>query len=49
VVAPKLETILNSPTRVFTHRDIEFGQRLIAILREESGRHNLSEAARKAR
>jgi MerR HTH family regulatory protein len=49
VVAPKLETIMNSPTRVFTDRDVEFGRRLIAILRQEPGRYSLSEAARKAR
>ena len=49
VVSPKLETIMGSPTRVFSEDDVALGRRLIAILREEPGRHSLAQAAEMAR
>jgi DNA-binding transcriptional MerR regulator len=49
IVVPRLETILNSPTRVFNERDVEFGRRLIVLLRERQGMLSLEEAARLAR
>ncbi len=46
---PELVSVMGSPTRVFNEQDVDFGRRLIAVLREEPGRYSLSEAARRAR
>ena len=45
VLRPRLKTILNSPTRVFSEEDVEFGRRLIALLRARPGEFSLEEAA----
>lgn len=47
VVKPRLATILNSPTRVFTNEDVEFGKKLIALLRQRPGELSVKDAARK--
>jgi transcriptional regulator with XRE-family HTH domain len=45
VVRPRREEILGSPTRVFEPADVEFGRRLISLLRRRSGELALEEAA----
>lgn len=45
IVSPRREEILGSPTWVFDPDDVEFGRRLIALLRLRSGELDLSEAA----
>ena len=49
VVEPRLEVILNSPTRVFTRQDVSFGKSLIALLRRSPGRYSVKEAADQVR
>jgi hypothetical protein len=45
IVRPKLTTILGSPTRVFSDEEVDFGRRLIRLLRERRGELSLLEAA----
>ena len=45
VVSPKREVILGSPTYVFDRGDVDFGQRLISLLRERQGELSLGDAA----
>lgn len=49
LIEPRMEEILKSPTTVFSADDVEFGRRLIALLRKESGKITLKEAARSVR
>ena len=46
IVKPTRQTILGSPTNVFTVEDVDFGRRLIALLRRRSGVVSLEDAAR---
>jgi DNA-binding transcriptional MerR regulator len=45
VLEPATAVILNSPTRVFSADDVEFGQALIAFLHRHPGRYSVAEAA----
>lgn len=45
VLEPAMAVILNSPTRVFSVDDVEFGQALIAFLHRYPGRYSVAEAA----
>jgi DNA-binding transcriptional MerR regulator len=45
VLEPATAVILNSPTRVFSSDDVEFGQALIAFLHKHPGRYSVAEAA----
>jgi hypothetical protein len=45
IVRPRREAILGSPTWVFDPADVEFGRRLISLLRRRSGELALEEAA----
>lgn len=45
IVKPTRDQILGSPTWVFDPSDVEFGRRLISLLRRRSGELALDEAA----
>jgi hypothetical protein len=45
VVTPKQEVILGSPTYVFDRGDVDFGRRLIDLLRERPGELSVGAAA----
>ena len=49
VVKPRQQLVLNSPTWVFREQDVDYAKRVIAILRSESGRVSLKDAAKRAR
>lgn len=45
VLKPALVPVLNSPTRVFTDDDVEFGKRLLGQLRSHAGLISVEQAA----
>lgn len=49
VVAPRLEVVLGSPTKVFQPADVEFGRRLAALIRRHPGEFSLTHAADRVR
>lgn len=49
IVRPSIQTILKSPTRVFTADDVSFGKRLVEVLRRHRGTASLVEAAEMVR
>lgn len=49
IVRPAIQTILKSPTRVFTTDEVRFGKRLVEMLRRHRGTVSLAEAAEMVR
>jgi hypothetical protein len=49
VMRPALLPVRNIPTHVFTEDDVDLGRRLVALLKDGSGRLSLAEAKRQAR
>jgi len=49
LVRPELVEVMNSPTRVFTEEDVDFGRRIIGLLRSRPGEISIEEAARALR
>jgi hypothetical protein len=49
IVAPRLEVVLGSPTKVFQPTDVEFGRRLAALIRRHPGEFSLTDAAERVR
>ena len=47
LVQPQLSRVMNSPTRVFTDADVQWGRKLIALLRSEPGGLSVDEAAKR--
>lgn len=45
LVRPELVEVMNSPTNVFTGEDVDFGKRLISLLRSRPGEMSIEEAA----
>lgn len=45
IIAPELQVVMGSPTRVFTNDDVRFGRRLITLLRDRPGELTLAAAA----
>ena len=45
LIRPRREVIQRSPTYVFNRSDVEFGRRLISLLRKRNGELSLDEAA----
>ncbi len=46
LVQPELAIVMNSPTRVFTDADVQWGRTLIALLRSRPGELSVEEAAK---
>jgi hypothetical protein len=47
LVQPELAAVMNSPTRVFTDADVEWGRALIALLRARPGEMSVEDAAKR--